>query len=80
MVAPTPGVEPIKDPMMDDWKGGLVCRWLGGWVDGGLFGRRQRLAWCSCVGCGLTWVWGSVNAKWQGLDSFAKTPALNANV
>ncbi len=33
-----------------------------------------------CVGYGLTWVWGAMNAKWQGLISFAKTLPLNVDV
>lgn len=35
-----------------------------------------------CVGCWLTWVWGGgvVNAKWQGLISFAEMLLLNVDV
>lgn len=70
MVVAVLGAEPIKDPSIGDWEGG--CVFLEG--NGALP--------VPCVGCGLTWVWGggAVNAKWQGLISFAKMLPLNVDV
>ncbi len=61
------GAEPIKDPSIGVWEGGCF-----------LEGNGALLV--PCVGCGLTWVWGGVNAKWQGLISFAKTLPVNVDV
>lgn len=54
--------------------GGCVCVEGGQGGFGALFflGRGNWSVACACVGCELTWVWGAMNAKWQGLISFAE--------
>lgn len=68
MVIAVLGVEPIKDPSVDDWEGGCV------------FWKEMEPCLLPRVGCVLTWVWGAASAKWQGLISFAKTLPLNVDV
>lgn len=61
------GAEPIKDPSTGDWEGGCF-----------LEGNEALLV--PCVDWGLTWMWGAMNAKWQGLISFAKMLLLNLDM
>jgi len=62
------GAEPIKDPSTGDWEGGCF------------FWREMETCLCPVWAVGSPGCGGAVNAKWQGLISFAKMLLLNVDV